>query len=210
MFNTCGIFLISQRQKPETTVPAFQLKHLKRRERSCCVDQRARRRLSQLSHHAAAAAACLHFTHTDIIWWKCPHSPRVWGIALNLIWSESHSVALQQLCIFTDVRLLCGHSGDKQNPADHSNHETSHMELHCAAQVKSNPLTSKLYSPCWLHDVSPMHILGLFNCNTVLFLWLLCFLCIAVCRMVDLCQACVVVEFTWTVKPYCYYYSHTN
>lgn len=35
-----------------------------------------------------SAAACRHFNYTAIICWNCPHSPRVWGIAVSLICSN--------------------------------------------------------------------------------------------------------------------------
>lgn len=79
--------------KSQMIVPAFQLKLL---NDGSCADQRARRRPLEPRDDALCsrhtAASCLHFNYTDIIWCKCPHSPHVWGMALNLIWSKSHLI----------------------------------------------------------------------------------------------------------------------
>lgn len=68
--------------------------------------QRARSGLAEFgedalcSHHAAAI--CLHLSYSASVRWMSTFHTGC-GMAFILITSESHLLALQQLCIFTDA-----------------------------------------------------------------------------------------------------------
>lgn len=87
-------------------MPALLLKHLNDRSVPVvCISEPEAvcRSLERMRSAAMALPPSVSTSITQPSYGGCPHSPHVCGMAFSLIWSESHLMALQQLCILTDA-----------------------------------------------------------------------------------------------------------
>lgn len=145
--------------------------------------QRARSGLAAFGEDALcshqAAAICLHLSNSASVWWMstfhtgCP-------MAFSLIWSESHLMALQQLCIFTDAELLSVYSRNEQSRAEWFSSEMSHSTV-TVAQLKP-PYLRPAVSPPDDCNISHLCIYWIFLlCNTVFFLLCIVLTCAGCC-----------------------------
>lgn len=169
MFHGCGKLFISPCEKPDDCA-CISAKAFKRRELRGSASQTSsvraqRRRTLQPSHCSLLSPLQLH-RHHMVQMSTFPTCLR--NGSQSDLEQESLDIALQQLCIFTDVESLNTIETNKKLQSIETI-RYSHMHHNCAVQVK--PLTSEsgisCISPHWLQDVSPMHVLDLSKCNSI-------------------------------------------